>query len=146
MTKASKNRGAERRHALDVTQQGLADQITKAIKNLANPLTKPSKNRIAEIRNTRGMTQQELADHVGAHWITISKLERGIIKLTTEWMEKLANPLGVRPWELLPNGLTWRTDTFASDTPHLAEPGPYLFGDFGGRWMTVQDDAYEPIL
>jgi DNA-binding XRE family transcriptional regulator len=112
-----------------------------------------SKNRIAQIRKARGMTQQELADQVGAHWITISKLERGIIKLTTEWMEKVANPLRVHPWELLPNPLRsglaeadWRTDTFASDTSHFAEPGPYLFGDFGGRWITVQDDAYEPIL
>src|SRR5262245_16959134 len=106
MTKASKNRGAERRHSLDVTQQGLADQLTKAIKKkFADPLRKPSKNRIAEIRNARGMTQQELADQVGAHWITISKLERGIIKLTTEWMEKLAKPLSVRPGELLADRL-----------------------------------------
>jgi DNA-binding XRE family transcriptional regulator len=116
-------------------------------------MTKASKNRIAQMRNARGMTQQELADLVGAHWITISKLERGITKLTTEWLEKLAPPLGVHPWELLPNPLRtglaetgWRTDTFAEEAPHLAEEGPYLFGDFGGRWMTVQHDALEPIL
>ena len=118
MTKASKNRGAERRHAVDVTQQGLADQITKA-KNLADPLTKPSKNRIAEVRNARGMTQQELADQVGAHWITISKLERGIIKLTTEWMEKLARPLSVHPWELLADSL--RLDLAETNRAGLAE-------------------------
>jgi DNA-binding XRE family transcriptional regulator len=141
MTKASKNRGTERRHALHVTQQGLADQ-TEAIKNL----TKPSKNRIAEVRNARGMTQQELADQVGAHWITISKLERGIIKLTTEWMEKLAPPLGVHPGELLASPLRtaladseWRADTFR-------EESSFLFDHFGGRWITVQDDAHEPIL
>jgi transcriptional regulator with XRE-family HTH domain len=127
--------------------------MTKSSKNLADQLTKASKNRIAKARNARGMTQQELADQVGAHWITISKLERGIIKLTTEWLEKLAPPLGVHPWELLPNPLRtglaetrWRTGTFAEEAPHLAEEGPYLFGDFGGRWITVQDDAYEPIL
>jgi DNA-binding XRE family transcriptional regulator len=146
MTKASKNRGAERRHSLDVTQQGLADQLTKAIKNLADPLRKPSKNRIAEVRNARGMTQQELGDQVGAHWITISKLERGIIKLTTEWMEKLARPLSVRPGELLADPLRigladgeWSPNT-------LREESPFLFGEFGGRRITVQDDAYEPIL
>ena len=38
------------------------------------------KNRIAEERKARGMTQQQLADAVGAHWITISKLERGRIQ------------------------------------------------------------------
>jgi DNA-binding XRE family transcriptional regulator len=145
MTKASKNRGAERRHALDVTQQGLADQITKTIKNLADPLTKPSKNRIAEARNARGMTQQELADQVGAHWITISKLERGIIKLTTEWMEKLARPLSVHPWELLADSL--RIDPAETGLrPGLAEDSGRLFGEFGGRRITVQDDAHEPIL
>jgi DNA-binding XRE family transcriptional regulator len=147
MTKVSKNRGAERRDVLDVTQQGPADQITKAIKNLVDPLTKPSKNRIAEVRNARGMTQQELADQVGAHWITISKLERGIIKLTTEWMEKLARPLNVHPWELLADSL--RIDPAETELrPGLgfAEESGRLFGEFGGRRITVQDDAYEPIL
>ena len=70
--------------------------------------TKAPKIALLRVRNARGMTQQKLADQVGAHWITISKLERGIIKLTTEWMEKLAAPLGVHPWELLTSPL--RTD------------------------------------
>ena len=60
------------------------------------------RNRIAAERKARGMTQQQLADAVGAHWITISKLERGHIKLTTDWLEKLAKPLGVRTMDLLP--------------------------------------------
>jgi transcriptional regulator with XRE-family HTH domain len=60
------------------------------------------KNRIAEERKARGMTQQQLADAVGSHWITISKLERGRIKLTTDWLEKLSKPLGVNPSDLLP--------------------------------------------
>src|SRR5437016_93594 len=59
------------------------------------------KNRIAEERKAKGITQQQLADAVGAHWITISKLERGRIKLTTDWLEKLAKPLGVRASDLL---------------------------------------------
>jgi DNA-binding XRE family transcriptional regulator len=108
-------------------------------------MTKASKNRIAKARNARGMTQQELADQVGAHWITISKLERGIIKLTTEWMEKLAPPLGVHAWELLASPLHL-AETESSPFLGLAEPLPRLFEDFGGRWVTVQDDAYEPIL
>jgi DNA-binding XRE family transcriptional regulator len=147
MTKASKNRGAERRHALGVTQQGVAEQITKAIQNLAEPLTKPSKNRIAEVRNARGMTQQELADQVGAHWITISKLERGIIKLTTEWMEKLARPLSVHPGGLLAVPFRFSADqTGLHPGPGLAEETGRLFRELGGRRITVQDDAYEPFL
>jgi DNA-binding XRE family transcriptional regulator len=133
MTKRPKNRIAEVRDARGVTQQEPADQLTKA-----------SKNRIAEMRNAQGMTQQELADQVGAHWITISKLERGIIKLTTEWMEKLAPPLEVQPWELLASPL--RRGRADSDWPRFSEVSPVLFGEFGGRWTTVQDDAYEPIL
>ena len=147
MTKASKKRSAEVRNARGVTQQELDDQLTKASQNLADQVTKASKNRIAKVRNGRGMTQQELADQVGAHWITISKLERGIIKLTTEWMEKLARPLSVHPWELLANPL--RID-LAETEPRpfvgLAEVSERLFGEFGGRRITVQDDAYEPIL
>jgi transcriptional regulator with XRE-family HTH domain len=143
MIKASKNRIAGKRQALGVSPQAPADQITKAIKNLADQLRTAPKNRIAEVRNARGMTQQELADRVGAHWITISKLERGIIKLTTEWLEKLANPLGVHAWELLPGQLRtglaqpeWSPDTFREESSFL----------FGGRWVTVQDDSHEPIL
>lgn len=41
------------------------------------------------------MTQQQLAEAVGVHLITISRLERGEIKLTEEWMHKLAGPLGL---------------------------------------------------
>ena len=134
MTKASKKRSAEVRNARGATQQELDDQLTKA-----------SKNRIAKVRNARGMTQQELADQVGAHWITISKLERGIIKLTTEWMEKLARPLSVHPWELLASPL--RLDLAETESIEgLAEVSERLFGEFGGRRITVQDDAYEPIL
>jgi DNA-binding XRE family transcriptional regulator len=69
-------------------------------------MTNRARNRIAEVRHTRQMTQQELADAVGAHWITISKLERGRMKLTTDWLDKLAEPLGVPPRDLLPDAQT----------------------------------------
>jgi DNA-binding XRE family transcriptional regulator len=146
MTKASKNRIAEVRNTRRVTQQEPADPLTKASKNLADLVTKASKNRIAEVRNARGMTQQELADQVGAHWITISKLERGIIKLTTDWLEKLASPLDVHPWELLPGPLRAGLEWHEWSPGTLREESSHLFGDFGGRRMIVQDDAYEPIL
>ncbi|MFC5421051.1 helix-turn-helix domain-containing protein [Bosea eneae] len=52
-------------------------------------------NRIAAARKSAGLTQAQLAERVGSHWITISKLERGKIKLTVEWAEKLADALKV---------------------------------------------------
>ncbi len=62
-------------------------------------MTKP--NRIAHFRKVAGLTQQQLADKVGSHWITISKLERGVNGLSVDWMERLAEPLGVKPHELM---------------------------------------------
>ena len=110
-------------------------------------MTEGSKNRIAQARKARGLTQQELADQVGAHWITISKLERGIIKLTTEWMEKLARPLGVHPGGLLAVPFLFSADeTKLPPEPGVAEGTGRLIRELGGRRITVQDDAYEPFL
>lgn len=57
-------------------------------------------NRLKEFRQLAQLTQQDLARRVGAHWITISKLERGQLKLTTEWMERLAPHLGIQGYQL----------------------------------------------
>src|SRR5437667_7713739 len=64
-------------------------------------MKKSPSNRIAEERKSAGMSQQDLATAVGSHWITISKLERGRMKLTTLWMEKLARALNVLPIDFL---------------------------------------------
>jgi transcriptional regulator with XRE-family HTH domain len=61
----------------------------------------PRSNRIAELRKAAGLSQAQLADAVGAHWVTISKLERGQQKLTFEWMEKLAPVLNVPVYRLM---------------------------------------------
>lgn len=61
----------------------------------------PPTNRIAELRKARNMTQQQLADAVGSHWITISKLERGVMRLSDEWRGLIAKALGVDQWELV---------------------------------------------
>jgi transcriptional regulator with XRE-family HTH domain len=59
-----------------------------------------SSNRLAEARKAKGVTQQELADRLGVHFVTISKLERGKMKLTADWIEKLAGALEVPPYEI----------------------------------------------
>ncbi len=102
------------------------------------------RNRIAEARRFLGMTQQQLADAVGAHWITISKLERGKIKLTTEWLEKLARPLGVHPSELLPNfGLMLAEPSDQFSAPRSLRPqNPPL----QATTLIIMNFAYEPLL
>jgi transcriptional regulator with XRE-family HTH domain len=114
-------------------------------------MKKQPKNRIAEERTAKGMTQQELADAVGSHWITISKLERGRIKLTTEWLEKLAAPLGVSPGELLRRaevrtGLAEIAKIF-QDLPSKALSDPKTFPRGKGPVRLKIDRAsYEPML
>jgi DNA-binding XRE family transcriptional regulator len=102
-----------------------------------------AKNRIAEMRNAQRMTQQELADAVGAHWITISKLERGRMKLTTDWLEKLAVPLRARPRDLLPDvdfGFTFAEADRIYSARKLPAPKTAPI------WLTIQDGTHEPLL
>jgi len=107
------------------------------------------KNRIAEKRNARGMTQLELADAVGAHWITISKLERGRIKLTTDWLEKLAKPLGVVPSDLLAGEVGFFSSIAsrlaARPIKRLSDPKKFPV-DEGPVQLTIDSPAYEPLL
>lgn len=65
-------------------------------------MTDPKPNRVAALRKERKLTQQQLADAIGAHWITISKLERGQLKLTFEWVGKIARALNVDIFDLYP--------------------------------------------
>lgn len=58
-------------------------------------------NHIAKLRKEKGLSQAELAEKVGSHWITISKLERGIMQFTDSWRERIATALEVDPWDLV---------------------------------------------
>jgi transcriptional regulator with XRE-family HTH domain len=105
------------------------------------------RNRIAEARKARGMTQQQLADAVGSHWITISKLERGRIKLTTDWLERLAKPLGVSPRDLLVGTTGKPTYGWAFGEP----TGLFSrFEESGSPYepirLRIDGPAYEPFL
>lgn len=59
-------------------------------------------NRVKELRKLRKMTQAELANACGVVQGSIQKLENGQIILDLEWMQKLANALDVKAYELLP--------------------------------------------
>lgn len=58
-------------------------------------------NRIAEFRKARGYTQQQLADMIGVHWLTLSKFERGKVKLPNKYLSELAPLLGASIPELM---------------------------------------------
>lgn len=63
-----------------------------------------ARNRIAELRQARGWSQEDLARHAGTTNQQIGRLESGARRLTVDWMERLARPLGVTPQDLLPTG------------------------------------------
>ena len=122
-------------------------------------MKKPAPNRIAEERKSCGLSQQELGDLVGAHWVTISKLERGKIKLTTNWIEKIAAALQLNETDLLR-----RTKSIAKalvvggigeDGIAIIYPKPQWtetsvknshFNDPDGFWLAVESRFYSPVL
>jgi transcriptional regulator with XRE-family HTH domain len=59
-----------------------------------------SPNRIAELRRARGLSLRTFANLVGTTPSTLSKLERSEIRLSVDWMNKLAPHLGVDPADL----------------------------------------------
>jgi HTH-type transcriptional regulator/antitoxin HipB len=58
-------------------------------------------NRIRELRMQAGLSQQALGDAVGVSKMTISDLERGNMRLDTEYMRRLSKELNVLPADLL---------------------------------------------
>jgi len=58
-------------------------------------------NRIAELRRLKGWSQEELGGRVGAHKMTIHRLENGHTELTVTWMNKLARAFGCSAADLL---------------------------------------------
>lgn len=58
-------------------------------------------NRIRALRKARGLTLEQLGELVGTTNQQISMLENGKRRLTTDWIEKLAKALNVRPSEII---------------------------------------------
>ncbi len=58
-------------------------------------------NRIRELRNEAGLSQQAVADAIGVSKVTISDLERGKMRLDTDYMRRIAQALGVQSADLL---------------------------------------------
>jgi DNA-binding XRE family transcriptional regulator len=106
------------------------------------------------------MSQQELADSVGAHWITISKLERGKLRLSLDWVERLSRALGVDPSELYPSEGATRAiyikgavgdrgeivEVFDDEDRPVAEIN-LAYPDLGEmKWVQIQTDDLYPFF
>ena len=120
-------------------------------------------NRISYFRNERKLTQQQLADKVGGvHWITISKLERGKIKLTTDWMDKISAALNVEPFDLVhreakyrklyidgevfPGGeLGWIKDNEEEQEAYI-EVESNIEEIKAGYWLIIGSNMFEPYI
>ncbi|OYX62716.1 MAG: hypothetical protein B7Y88_13770 [Sphingomonadales bacterium 32-64-17] len=59
-------------------------------------------NRIRELRLQRKLSQQALGDRICVSKVTISDLERGKMRLDTDYMRRIARALDVVPADLLP--------------------------------------------
>ena len=75
------------------------------------------RNRIEYWRKKRGLSGAELARMIGTSQPTYYRIENGIVKLTVDWMRKLAQALDVSPVDLLPLALV-------ADTTNELEPTP----------------------
>lgn len=58
-------------------------------------------NGIARLRKLKGLSQDELAEGIGTTRNNLGKLERGDRRLNMDWIEKIADRLGVEPYEVL---------------------------------------------
>ena len=56
---------------------------------------------LKRLRERRGLTQQQLADRIGAHRVTIAKLETGALRPGVDVLEGLAKALKVKVTDLL---------------------------------------------
>lgn len=58
-------------------------------------------NGIARLRKLKGLSQDDLAEAIGTTRNALGKLERGDRRLNMDWIEKIAEKMGVEPYEVL---------------------------------------------
>lgn len=105
---------------------------------------------LLEARERKGLTQSELAKLAGTTQGQIHKLERGDRKLTKEWAERLAIPLGCTAIELLFGNAHEKNIELSIDhtQPVAVKLAPVVGTVAAGQWMehdAVFDDAVEEI-
>ncbi|MNE53803.1 helix-turn-helix protein [compost metagenome] len=116
-----------------------------------------STNNISEIRRKKSITQQQLAERLGVHVITVSKLERGVMQLTSTWLQRLAKALEVSEIEIWGGFKLLHMEAnghvFSGGRVQVVDPvdnqfSTYLspLGDYSGKWLHVRDDSFLPYF
>ena len=77
------------------------------------------KLRIKEILKEKGMSQIELAQELGMTPVALSQRMNGHLSCTTEFMEKVANVLGVSFISLIEDDTSRVVSTFTSGEKHF---------------------------
>ena len=77
--------------------------------------------RIKEFRLKAGLTQSELAAKLGIPYQSIGQWERGLRSPKIETLQKIAEALGVEPWELMGYDGSIRVDTGKHSDKPLSE-------------------------
>lgn len=90
-------------------------------------------NRVREFRKARGMTLEQLADAANTTPAQVSRLERGVQKLTVDWLKRLGAALDATPADLIEPSAG---APLPSAAPTLSRPGSY------GRRAGMSADGY----
>lgn len=80
-------------------------------------------NRIRLVRKRRRMTLKQVAEAIGVNHGTVSRLERGEMRLDEHYLGLLARALGVDPVELLTDAPVPKTETQAELFRTITELG-----------------------
>lgn len=94
-------------------------------------------NRIKHLMKERNLSRDDVAAGIDAHPITVSKLISGKMKLTQEWMNRLAGVFGVPPEQIIAGPSHTRTVKVRS---HV-EAGAW---EAHGEWP--EDDWYDVAI
>ena len=96
-------------------------------------------NRIRELRKLRKLSAYDLADKVGTRQPTIHRLETGKMKLTVEWMKRIADALGVSPQDLIaPTVLDQASDDVIRHEPEDSLLRAAIAGSPRQAWKVVR--------
>lgn len=77
--------------------------------------------RIKAARINAGLTQRELAERLNVSFVNISQWENGVRNPKIETLQKIAEALGVEPWQLMGYDGSIRVDTGKHSDKPLSE-------------------------
>jgi len=96
-------------------------------------------NQIHALTRAKKVTYAALGDLVGAHEVTIANLASGKQKLTQDWMNRLAEALGVGPGELI-------SEAAGSGLRRVRVRGALKAGEWSEGHEWPEDDQYDVMI